>query len=762
MIDSKKPDYQNTPVSSERPQYGYSPANPLDLPWVTIVTPFFNSRATFHETAQSVFQQSLQQWEWIIVNDGSTNLESLQMLNEYRRKDSRIRVIDHNANRGLSAARNTGFREARSDCVVQIDDDDLLEPTAVEKWSWFLESYPEFSFAKGYTVHFGDHEYLWDRGFSETAGFLEANLVNPTCAVRKAIHQAVGGYDEYDRGGLSDWDFWLRCANFGYWGGTVPEYLDWYRRRRMHCDRWPDFDMGERQRAYGEKLRSKYLRLSKGSFPIIKPRSYPSCDPVLDELPWTNVLRKENPRVLMIIPWLAWGGADKFNLDLLQQLGKRGWEVTIATTLNSDDSWLPQFARYTPDIFILNHFLRLADYPRFLRYLIKSRQADVVLVSHSELAYQLLPYFRAHLPKVTFVDFCHIEEQWKNGGYPRMAVQYQEYLDANIVSSEHLKRWMVEQGAESDRIHVCYTNVDLAVWRPSGAKRNLVRRDLTLDENLPVILYAGRICPQKQPQLFAATILRLHELGLTFTVLVAGDGPDLEWLRSFVGKYKLRHRIWLLGPVSSERMQQLFAAADIFFLPSEHEGISLSIYEAMASELAVVSADVGGQRELVTPDCGVLVERSDEPAETSQYAKVLADLLLDPRRRAEMGEAGRRRVSAHFRLESMGERMLNILDHAVRLSGTRLSPIPSLAVGRACASQTVEYFRMVQFTEQLWSERNGSRPIWNMLNRAEWRVTTYSLLRLLYGPLYRRGVKRGRAWYFPMAEKLKGALLRAR
>ena len=67
------------------------------------------------------------------------------MLDAFRNADPRIRVIDHPANLGLSAARNTGFRAARAELVVQLDSDDLIEPTAIEKWSWFLESYPEYS-----------------------------------------------------------------------------------------------------------------------------------------------------------------------------------------------------------------------------------------------------------------------------------------------------------------------------------------------------------------------------------------------------------------------------------------------------------------------------------------------------------------------------------------------------------------------------------------------------------------------------------------
>src|SRR6184192_3350333 len=102
-----------------------------------------------------------------------------------------------------------------------------------------------------------------------------------------------------------------------------------------------------------------------------------------DELPWTNRLRKTKPRLLVLVPWLTAGGADKFNLDLVTELAGRGWEVTVAATQDGDQSWLAAFASQTPDVFVLPHFLRPADYPRFLRYLTVSRGVDAVVLSHS-------------------------------------------------------------------------------------------------------------------------------------------------------------------------------------------------------------------------------------------------------------------------------------------------------------------------------------------------------------------------------------------
>ena len=732
MLDPQNPDYTNTPASSKRPSFGYEPADIHNSPAVTIITPFYNMGPVFYETACSVLRQSFQQWEWLIINDGSTDPAALSILDEYRHSDPRVRVLDHPSNRGLSAARNTGFDAARTQYVVQLDGDDLLEPTAIEKWFWFLPSYPEYAFVKGYSVGFGAQEYLWRHGFHWGKAFLQENLVAPICMVRREVHSAVGGYDESNRAGLEDWDFWLHCAAHGYWGATVPEYLDWYRRRPSQADRWSNWDEGERQRAFREQLRQKYPGLWEGHFPRIVPRRHMPYELVVDTLPCDNRLRKDRPRLLMILPWLTMGGADKFNLDVIEQLTGRGYEITICTTLDGPSPWYHEFARFTPDIFILHHFLRPVDYPRFLRYLIESRQIDVVLISHSTLGYQLLPYLRSRCPGVTFVDYNHIEEEyWKNGGYPRSGVGYQELLDLNIVNSHHLRDWMVARGADSSRIKVCYINVDPERWDPAQYSRAEIRRSLGVSETVPLILYAGRLCEQKRPQLFAEVMRELAQQKVELLCLVAGDGELREFLEMLIRRHRLGRRVHLLGVVSNERMRELMAAADIFFLPSKWEGIALTLFEAMSMQVVPVAADVGGQRELVTPECGFLIPQGEN--EVQQYVSVLKQLIESPELRATLGQAGRRRIVAHFTIDRMAERMVELLNRAQELS--RVSPRPAVGqgLGLECATLAVEYTRVEKIADEFWGLGQELNAIKSSLPWRVGRRVAHSLLgRLIY------------------------------
>ncbi len=661
MIDPNNPDYNNIPNKKNRPGLDYKAKNNNFSPFVTIITPFYNTDEVFHETAQSVFAQSFQQFEWIIINDGTTDRKSIEILNTYRNIDPRVKIIDHDKNKGLASARNTGFKSASAQYVFQLDSDDLIEPTTLEKCAWFLISHPFYGFTKGYTIGFGEKNYAdWKISFEHTEEFFKDNPVTATAMIRKSVHKAVGGYDNSLKMGFEDWDFWLKCASKGYWGATIWEHMDWYRTRKSHADRWMAFN-GENRKKLRKMLRDKYGYLEKKGFPRFnryKEEPYGTLD---ETIPFKNPLFKEKKRLIIILPWFAVGGADKFNIDLVRLLTENhGYEITICATLTDEQVWLPRFKKYTSDIFILGNFLKNGDHPRFINYLIKSRQADALLITGSLLGYQLLPYIRAKNPHLPILNFEHIEqEEWRGGNYPRFSVNLRTCLDLSVVVSGYLKDWMVKRGAESQRIEVCYINIDTDYWKPSEKNRKKIRQKLQLKDDTSLILFTGRLVDQKRPKLLAKVIKALEKEAGDFLCLVAGDGPHEDWMKKFIDENRLSN-LRLLGYQSHDQIKELLAATDIFFLPSDHEGIAMSCYEAMAMGIPIVCSHVGGQAELITPECGILVKKEEN--ELNHYAKALKKLISDKNLRKNMGNAARKRVETGFKLEQMGERMAGLIE----------------------------------------------------------------------------------------------------
>ncbi len=717
------------------------PLMPPAGPVVSVVTPFFNTGPVFHETAVSLLGfdaredgragrrasgQSLQNFEWIIVNDGSTDPGALEVLEQYRRlaaRDARVRIIDHGVNHGLPATRNTGIRAARAPYVFFLDSDDLIEPTTLEKCALHLECNPEFAFVKGYTVGFGAQEYLWTHGFHSREQFLEQNCVTATAMVRTSVLHAVGGFDESIRRGMEDWEFWLRCAYMGHWGATIEEYLDWYRRRDNQHAAWENIAHAEHRAQFLHRLKSAHPELWQGRFPDPRPAWHMSFtipapeleglderDEALGRNRIVNPLAKDRPRLLMIVPWLRLGGADRFNLDLARFLTRRaGWEVTIATTL-SGHPWLAEFTAITPDVFALNHLGRPMHLGRLLSHLVRSRRPDVVMVSNSQHGYYLVPYLRSLHPEPVYVDFNHMEEpDWQNGGHPRTGVGMQEQLDLSIVVSEHLKRWMCGEPRRADpkRIEVCHINADTGLFKPDAEARAAWREELEIAEDAPVLLYAARLCAQKQPLVLARTMEMLASRRSDFVTLVAGEGELGDALRGAIDRAGIGDRVRMIGSVNADRMPGLMAACDVFFLPSQWEGIALSFYEAMATGLVVVGADVGGQSELVTPETGILLKfvKRDPEVEAQRYADALDGLLGDPARMRSLGRAARERIERHFELETMGRRMLECF----RLAGRWQRDWPRARVpaglGRELATLGTEVVRVHELADELWQYR---------------------------------------------------------
>jgi glycosyltransferase involved in cell wall biosynthesis len=445
------------------------------------------------------------------------------------------------------------------------------------------------------------------------------------------------------------------------------------------------------------------------------------------------------------------GGADRFNLELVEWLTGGGVEVSIATTINGDHSWMPEFARFTPDIFPLHHFLQIRDFPRFLRYLIHSRRIDTVLISHSELGYLLLPYLRHHCPGVTFMDYCHIvEEYWRSGGYPRMSLEYQDLLDLNVVASKQVQDWMVQRGADRSRIEVCYIGVDARKWRPDQDIRSRTREELAIPEERQVVLFTGRLVKQKRPDILVESLALLGRRGNSFTALIAGDGPEMASVRSSIKLHGLEENVCLLGGLRPRRVRELLQSADVFFLPSQWEGIALSIYEAMACAVPVVGADVGGQRELVTPSCGVLLPRQgDRAREVEAYAIELERLLTNQEIRSAMGAASRVRVERDFGIEQTAQRMFSLVGLAQRLHREKPRPRPMPGLARTCAFQAIELVRLAHVADELWAKRNPRT----------WRARAYSRITGIFEPLYQWGVRRGWKWLVVARNRLRLAVL---
>jgi glycosyltransferase involved in cell wall biosynthesis len=199
----------------------------MRAPAVSVVVPCFDMGAYLDEAIDSVLAQTFQDFEIVVVDDGSTDPQTRALLDDYVRPKTRV---VRTPNQGLPAARNAGAAHTSGRYLCMLDADDRLAATYMERSVAALESDPGLAFVSHWLRTFGDAETDWRPEACDLEALLAHNTVNGAALVRRSVFDAVGGFDGSMRHGLEDWDFWLRIIEAGGRGTIVPEVLHHYRR----------------------------------------------------------------------------------------------------------------------------------------------------------------------------------------------------------------------------------------------------------------------------------------------------------------------------------------------------------------------------------------------------------------------------------------------------------------------------------------------------------------------------------------------------
>jgi glycosyltransferase involved in cell wall biosynthesis len=213
-------------------------------PLVSIVVPCFNGGRFLPGLLACLDAQTWREFETIIVNDGSTELATTAALDE---APSWVQVI-HQPNGGLAGARNAGFRKAQGSYVLPLDCDDAIEPEFLARAVASMDGSPrEVGFAFCDMRLEGARQGVLRRHFSPFDQ-LFLNQLPYALLMRRAVWEAVGGYDEAMRDGYEDWEFNLRLIKAGYRGRKIDAPLFVYHVRpdgmllsqsaRKHAELW--------------------------------------------------------------------------------------------------------------------------------------------------------------------------------------------------------------------------------------------------------------------------------------------------------------------------------------------------------------------------------------------------------------------------------------------------------------------------------------------------------------------------------------------
>jgi glycosyltransferase involved in cell wall biosynthesis len=201
-------------------------------PCVTVVVPCYNQRQFLEECLKSVIAQTIEDWVCIVVDDGSNLGDPVEVVDLL--SDERIHPIRHQANLGLSAARNTGFLTSSTPLVLTVDADDYLAPTFLEKTLNALNREPKAHCAFSHFRVFGirNCEMRWGNPSGKKV-VREQCIPGAGVLMRKSLWERAGGYCEeepFRSYSNEDWDFWMTVFETGSCVAIqVPEALYYYR-----------------------------------------------------------------------------------------------------------------------------------------------------------------------------------------------------------------------------------------------------------------------------------------------------------------------------------------------------------------------------------------------------------------------------------------------------------------------------------------------------------------------------------------------------
>lgn len=200
---------------------------------LSVIIPVYNTPSLYiKECLNSIkILDDLCRYEVIIINDGSTNPDTLTLLQKYQ-KDKHLNHFTYisQVNSGLSKARNLGIEIAKGEFILPLDSDDKISSDIVH-FIEYIKKHPELEILFGDYQTFGDEDryYATKDSFSLTELILFQNQLSACAFFRRNIWLKLGGYDESYQT-FEDYEFWCRCAINNIKFKHLPYCIFFYRK----------------------------------------------------------------------------------------------------------------------------------------------------------------------------------------------------------------------------------------------------------------------------------------------------------------------------------------------------------------------------------------------------------------------------------------------------------------------------------------------------------------------------------------------------
>ena len=573
----------------------------------------------------SLKNQTFPYWEWIIV----TRKKNSYLVDLFK-NDKRIKVII-NEFETVAKAKTLAVKNCSTDLVFNLDKNNLIDKTMLECGYFTMYFNKEATFAYSKQVEFGKNELLVNNRL-KISDEKKRNIISSAAFVRKDKFLEVEGYEDLPDDVPKKWYTWLDFLSKGYIPLKMGYYGFWHRNLKS----------SNKKRASKEVvhsiLKEKLEKIDNKTEIIQFDDSYEvdyTHTPVRVDINRKHIVPDDGKkRILFILPWSVVGGADLFNFNLIKGLKQKNYEISVITTQKCDYALRQGIEQYVEEYFDLTSFLKRRDWASFIGYIIKSRRINLVFLSNSYYGYYALPWLKCQFKDIPFVDYIHAEN-WtlRNGGFPKDSNAVADYLDATYTCTAHLKDVMYKRMKRNKKnVKPIYIGTDSDFYNPNiiyDGEKELKE----FYEGKKVILFPSRIVHYKRPIFAINVIKRMAEIRDDVRLAIVGDGAALEDVKKYIIENDLQNLVTCFG--MQQDVRPFYKIANATIICSLREGLTLTTFESLSMGVPVVSANVGGQSELIGQDCGALIEPYQTPDQqfdfnySEEEIQKYVDALLD-------------------------------------------------------------------------------------------------------------------------------------
>jgi glycosyltransferase involved in cell wall biosynthesis len=263
----------------------------------------------------------------------------------------------------------------------------------------------------------------------------------------------------------------------------------------------------------------------------------------------------------------------------------------------------------------------------------------------------MLRHFRGQRGWVSIYRNIGDPDFWIRGRAKRLAYRAAVFsgVDGIVALSEASGRIFRETFGVRSSLEVIPTAVSPEHQIPAEA-RALVRRRMGAEEAAAVVLYVGKLAPEKRVDRLISAFAAMRATAPGARLWLVGEGPEQRSLERLAAQLRLEGRVSFVG--TTRDVASYYAAADVFALTSDSEGIPGVLLEAAYAALPIVATDVGLVRECVIDGESALLARPHIDA----VADAMGRLVRDPELRLRLGQRGRRLVEDRFLMSDIAQR----------------------------------------------------------------------------------------------------------